>query len=263
MQNRYQINRIIGEGSFSTVFEALDLSRGQLVAVKSFSQETIQKKKIELLIQNEREFLYKLDSPNVIKIFDFFEDNKNFYLILELCRGKTLGEFLQQFPSQRLDESTARELFREIVQGVKYIHSQNIFHRDLKVDNIMIEEDEETGKFRCFLIDFGFAIHLQPNELIRNICGTPNYMAPEIHSRMKHLGGPSDIWALGVILFRMLVGKFPFKICERNQRSEIQWSFTVPNFVSTEAKDLFSQLFCDYNSRMNLQQLEDHPWFSN
>lgn len=239
------MNRIIGEGSFSTVFEALDLETNRLVAVKCFSQETIQTKKIEQLIQNEREFLEKLSSPNVIKIFDFFEENQSFYFILELCRGKTLREFLHQFPQHKLEESQAKGLFRDILEGVKYIHSENIYHRDLKIDNIMIEEDRRTGKHKCFLIDFGFAVQQPPTEPIKNICGTPNYMAPEIHSRMKHFGGPGDIWALGVIFFRVLVGHFPFQFSKKPQNKEIQWALTVPSFISSEAKHLMSLIFCD------------------
>lgn len=120
------------------------------------------------------------------------------------------------------------------MKGVAYIHSKNVAHRDIKLENILIES--KTGKLK--IIDFGFCCYAQ--EKLKVFCGTPSYMSPEIVSKREYFGAPSDIWGCGVLLFTLLCGTFPFKSqFEKDLYRKIQkGSVSFPNTLSEEAKNL-------------------------
>lgn len=104
-------------------------------------------------------------------------------------------------------EVTARRMFKQIVEAVTYLHSINVVHRDIKLDNILIEEGSRQVK----LIDFGFSVIVSPLQKLKVFCGTPSYMCPEIVRKRDYEGKPVDMWALGILLYVMLTGVFPFK----------------------------------------------------
>ncbi len=110
-------------------------------------------------------------------------------------------------PNRVIREATARRIFKQVAEGVAYLHSHNIVHRDLKLDNILIEESTRMVK----LIDFGFSVVVGNGVKLKVFCGTPSYMAPEIVRKHEYDGKPVDIWALGVLLFVLLTGTFPFR----------------------------------------------------
>ena len=107
---------------------------------------------------------------------------------------------------RRLDERESKRIFSQLVKGVCYCHTKNIVHRDIKLENILLDE-----KLNVKLIDFGFSIIKMPSKKLNIFCGTPSYMAPEIVSKSQYSGPEADIWALGIVLFLMLCGYFPFK----------------------------------------------------
>jgi len=121
--------------------------------------------------------------------------------------GKTsLYSYLKSKTHRRLDEEEARNIFLQICKGVRYCHSRCIVHRDLKLENILLDDYNNVK-----IIDFGFSIFTDPDKKLSIFCGTPSYMAPEIVSKVHYRGNAADIWALGILLYTMLCGKFPFR----------------------------------------------------
>ena len=120
--------------------------------------------------------------------------------------GKTsLYQYLKSKPKKRISEQETKKIFRRIISGIQYLHGKKIAHRDIKLDNIMVNENYEVK-----IIDFGFSLFTTKNKKLNLHCGTPSYMAPELVAKKDYLGSPVDIWALGVLLYKMLTGYYPF-----------------------------------------------------
>jgi len=120
--------------------------------------------------------------------------------------GKTsLYQYLKSKPKKRISEQETKKIFRRIIMGIQYLHIKKIAHRDIKLDNIMVNENYDVK-----IIDFGFSLFTQPGKKLNLHCGTPSYMAPELVAKKDYLGQPVDIWALGVLLYKMLTGYYPF-----------------------------------------------------
>ena len=125
---------------------------------------------------------------------------------MEYVGGGSLHGYLKSKPLRRLEEWDAKRLFKQIVEGISYCHQRCITHRDIKLENLLLDEENNIK-----IIDYGFSTCVPNEKKIKIFCGTPSYMAPEIVSKIEYSGPPADIWALGVLLFALLCGKFPFK----------------------------------------------------
>ena len=153
--------------------------------------------------------------------------------------GTTLSSLINKKVGSKLNETDCIKIFSQIVDGVAYLHKSHITHRDIKMDNILIDSDNNIK-----IIDFGFSIHAPPETKLKIFCGTPRYMSPEIISKKEYYGPPSDIWSLGVLLYAMLCGYFPFKgISEMDLYEKIKkGTFTSPEFLSEKSKSLLKLL---------------------
>lgn len=147
-----------------------------------------------------------LDHPNIVKIYDVVETNNHLNIVMEYLDGTSLGSFLKAQHGTRIPEKICKKIFRELTKALRYMHSLRIAHRDIKLENIILDENY-SPKF----IDFGFSTCIEANKKIKIFCGTPSYMAPEVVQRKEYRGEKADIWALGVLLFVSLTGIFPFK----------------------------------------------------
>lgn len=125
---------------------------------------------------------------------------------MDLAEGIILSQYYKSLKDQHLSEQEAIKIFCQIVEAIGYLHKNGIFHRDLKTENVMIDNQK-----RIKIIDFGFSVKSDPMQRLGLFCGTPNYMSPEIILKKDYYGGPSDVWALGVMLFVICAGYFPFK----------------------------------------------------
>jgi len=126
-------------------------------------------------------------------------------MVLELVKGDSLQKYLNSCEKHCLNELEAMQIFKQILSAIAYCHSKGISHRDLKLENILIT-DKKTIK----IIDFGFSVWSKKEKKLKVFCGTPTYMAPEIISKSEYEGPPTDIWAMGIILYTLLCGVFPF-----------------------------------------------------
>jgi len=136
---------------------------------------------------------------------------KSVYLVMEYIQGESLHAHLKAQQTQpyyrRFPEDTCRAIIKQLLGVLHYLHSKNVTHRDIKLENILV--DRKSGKLK--LIDFGFCCCTAPDTKLKIFCGTPSYMAPEIVQKRDYLGPPTDIWASGILLYALLCGHFPFK----------------------------------------------------
>jgi serine/threonine protein kinase len=126
-------------------------------------------------------------------------------LVMEYVRGGSLHFYLKQHLNRRLPEEEAKRIFKQVVEGIRYLHNRCITHRDIKLENLLLDDDNNIR-----IIDFGFSTCIPIERKVKMFCGTPSYMAPEIVNKTEYCGPPADIWALGVLLFTLLCGTFPY-----------------------------------------------------
>jgi serine/threonine protein kinase len=202
----YSIGKDLGQGSFALVKLVTKLSTGIKYAMKIYEISKNNTEELKKNLQNETQLLKNLNHPNIIKLHDWFEGNWFIYLILEYVGPVSLMEYLEQHPSSFLTEEEGAHLFHEVAKGLEYLHKQNIYHRDIKLNNILLGSQGEVK-----LIDFGFSLKLKEDKKISAFCGTPSYMAPEVLSRLPHCPEKGDVWSFGICLYRALAGQFPFR----------------------------------------------------
>jgi tRNA A-37 threonylcarbamoyl transferase component Bud32 len=203
VENELAFISCLGQGSFAKVYEATEKKTSKTVAVKVIDKRKINDHKRKLLIQTEVSIMYRMKHPNLVEFLRLIEDKKRIFMVMQLCGSLTLNHFCRQFQGKKLNEEQAYAIFVQIVKGVRYMHEHNVAHRDLKLTNILID-DEYTVK----IIDFGFAC--AADEKHKMYCGTPSYMSPEVVEKRLYNPKPVDIWAMGVILFKLLTGEYAF-----------------------------------------------------
>ncbi|CAI5737975.1 unnamed protein product [Peronospora destructor] len=256
MEN-YNIYDEIGRGTHSFVYKARRKQSIEYVAVKSTAKSRMDK------ILNEVPFLHKLDSPYVLKFFDWYESSNHIWLILEYCMGGDLLNLITQ--DKQLPEEVIKSFGRELVAGLQYLHANSILYCDLKPANILIDE---FGSLK--LADFGLARRIpetksapaQPLAL-----GSPHYMAPELFQQTAVHSFASDFWALGCVLFELRTGRQPFthtnfsKLARMIQNDAVE--FLIPRCeMSLEFRNLLERLLVkDPYQRITWNELVDHPFW--
>ena len=203
-----------------------------------------------------------LHHPNVLAFEHFFEDKQNVYMLLELCKNQTMNELLKR--RKRLTEIEVQCYLLQIILGTKYLHAHRVIHRDLKLGNLFL-----TDKMELKLADFGLATKLEfEGDRKRTVCGTPNYIAPEILSGKQGHSYEVDIWSIGVILYTLLIGKPPFETSDvkTTYRRIKANAYTFPEHikVSDTSKSLITKILClDPVKRPTLDQIVEHPFLYN
>lgn len=247
----------LGKGAFGEVRKALHLESGVYRAIKIIYKEQT-KLEEQKKILNEIDILKKLDHPNIVKIYEYFEDGKFIYIVMELVTGGELFEKIQTV--HRFSEKKAAEYFRQILSGVNYLHKHNIVHRDLKPENILF--DGELLK----IVDFGTSKIYDSSKKMKRCEGTPYYIAPEVlNGRYTER---CDVWSCGVILYIMLSGFPPFGGTNDDEVLKAvlkgKYHFEIPEFkfVSNKAKNLIKKMLT-YNpkSRITIAEALSHEWF--
>ena len=148
----------------------------------------------------------RISHPNIAMLYEAIETEEQVILVLEYVPGGSTHGFLKSKPNRRMPEEDARSIFRQLINALKYLHSKCIAHRDIKLENVMLDERRQVK-----LIDFGFSTCIPNEQMIKLFCGTPSYMAPEIVKKVEFCGPPTDIYASGVLLFAFFCGQFPFR----------------------------------------------------
>ena len=201
---------------------------------------------------SEIHVLESLSHKNIVKIYDCIDSGKIIAVVLELVSGLPLNQHLEYFKGNKLSETDAIIIFKQIASAVDYCHSKGIAHRDLKFENILITKKKEAK-----IIDCGLSIWVKEGK-IKIFSGTPTYMAPEIITRTEYDGSPTDIWALGVILYSMICGKFPFNSSVESElyRQIAKGVYSVSDGISAEIQKLIGgMLKVDPKRRITSHQI--------
>ena len=212
LADRYRIERLISRGGMGAVFEATQLGLDRAVAIKMLLPTLIRDEKVQERFRREARSVASLHHPNIIQIYDYGISDHGPYIVMEFLRGQSLRQLLRQGP---LAIEQAVELMEQVCSAVSAAHAAGIIHRDIKPDNIIIEE-QPNGRTTAKMLDFGIAkmreVHAEESDINltgANIIGSPAYMSPE-QSMGQELDPRSDVYSLGIVLYEMLTGGTPF-----------------------------------------------------
>lgn len=252
----------LGEGAFGTVRKATCKTTKIKRAIKSIQKSATQEMK---KLKEEIEIVRLLDHPNIVRLFESFEDRKTVYLVLELCEGGELFERIVQ--AGAFSEQEASLCVKQMLLAVNYLHLNMIIHRDLKPENWLVSSTDAVENASLKLIDFGISKRLKPGEFCKTKAGTPNYVAPEVFS--GRYNEKVDIWSSGVICYIMLSGTQPFngknaqEILQAVKRGKVSLDEKPWPKISNEAKGLLRcSLQKDVRVRPSATQLLDHIWLA-
>jgi serine/threonine protein kinase len=262
MPVRYHKGRFLGKGGFAKCYEVRDMQTNEIFAAKIVVKASISKPRAHAKLRSEISIHRSLEHDKVVQFVDYFEDSENVYIILELCPNQTLNEFVKRRPNKRLSEAETQFYIYDLIIGLKYLHRRRVIHRDLKLGNLFLDRDMGIK-----VADFGLAAQLEHDgEKKRTICGTPNYIAPEILEGKHGHSYEVDIWSLGVILYTMVFGRPPFETSDvkttyRRIRYN-QYSFPDTVRASEPVKELISSILrTDPRSRPGLESILAASWF--
>jgi len=245
----YKYGKTLGTGYFGKVRMAYHRITGEKVAIKTLRKKQYLSVNMEYP-PREISVLKAIDHPNINRLYDTVVLADRIYLILEFVEGRELCEIVE---TEFVPEEVCRHVFRQILSAVLYLHSNGIAHRDLKLENIIVDQ-----KGHAKVIDLGFGnFILDDDHLFRTFCGSPDYAAPELFLGKAYHGKQADIWSLGVLLFAMLSGLLPFP----DSQSVLKGKYEFPPSITPKAQDLIRQIFqVDPSKRISLAGIIEHPW---
>eukprot|EP00267_Zea_mays_P044282 XP_020396469.1 CBL-interacting protein kinase 31 isoform X1 [Zea mays] len=257
---KYELGRTIGEGTFAKVRVAKNMDTGDHVAIKILDKAKVHKNKLAEQIRREICTMKLIQHPNVVRLYEVMGSKARIYIVLEFVMGGELHDIIAT--SGRLKEDEARRYFQQLINAVDYCHSRGVYHRDLKLENLLLDV---AGNLK--ISDFGLSAlsdQVKNDGLLHTTCGTPNYVAPEVIDDKGYDGALADLWSCGVILFVMLAGCLPFE--DDNMASLYKKisgaQFTCPSWFSAGAKRLINRIL-DPNpsTRITIPQVLKDPWF--
>jgi len=255
--NFYKYGRLLGKGAFGKVNLSLHVLTGRLVAIKSINKSKLTNERQKRKIQIETTIMKTLSkSNNIVKIFETYETKKHYCIVMEyICAGDLLSYIKKR---GKLTEQVAKFIFKQIILTLQYIHNHNIVHRDIKLDNILIDLDNNIK-----ICDFGVSKIIKNNDVMVEQCGTPAYIAPEILLNRGYEGFGVDIWSAGVVLYAMLSGTVPFKGNNIKDLHDliIKGEYTPVKEISKEATHLLKCILeVDPKKRITTKDILVHPW---
>ena len=259
---KYLKGKLLGKGGFAKCYEFKCLNNKKTFAVKIIDKASMTKSSTKSKLKSEIKIHKSMSHINIVKFEHYFEDNENVYILLEICKNKTLNELLKR--RKIISELEMRYYLAQILSAVKYMHENKVIHRDLKLGNLFLGQN-----LMIKIGDFGLATRLEyDGERKHTVCGTPNYIAPEILEN-KHSGHSYEVdyWAIGVIVYTLLIGKPPF---ETEDVKETYKKITADNYefpsnvyISEEAKTFIKEiLVIDPSKRLTPDKMMQHPFMT-
>jgi serine/threonine protein kinase len=265
----YVIGKQIGQGAYATVVFGVHKESNRKVAIKVYDKYKLLDPQRRKSVRCEIRLMERLKHPNIVMYHDALDTAKQIHIVMDHVSGGSLHHFLKKRPGRKLEDHLAKRLFFQVCQGIKYMHERHVVHRDIKLENLLLDESGSTHPNDCGvvkIIDFGFSTIVPPGKKLKVFCGTPSYMSPEIVSRKEYAGFCADIWAMGVLLYALLCGSFPFRGQNDRDlyRKIIRGAFHVPEVVTDGARRLLSRvLMADMARRPTVEETLVDAWLSN
>ena len=258
---KYYKGRLLGKGGFAKCYEFSCAENKRVFAGKVIAKSSLVKSRAKQKLISEIKIHKSLHHPQIVAFEHYFEDTENVYILLEICENQTLNDLLKR--RKRLTEVEVQCYIVQLIKALKYLHSHRVIHRDLKLGNLFL-----TDKMELKVGDFGLATKLDfEGERKRTVCGTPNYIAPEILDGKTGHSYEVDIWSLGVIIYTLIIGKPPFETRDvkatYKRIKNNSYSFPDSAKISNSAKNLIQQiLVTDPSKRPSLDQILIHDFFN-
>lgn len=262
--DKYIIGKILGKGAYATVNLATDKASKINYAMKIYKKRDIKDKVRKKCVDNEIEILKKIDHKNIIKLIEVIDLKDYILIIQELFMGISLGEYHKKYwkteDLTKKKERTYKKILYQIFSAMNYLHKNSIAHLDIKMENILINDNLDIK-----IIDFGFAVYEPKSSLNKFFGGTPNYMSPEIIIKRPYISYLSDIWSLGVLIFKLFCNDYPFKgMTEKDLYNSIKkGKYRIKCYVNYDVKKIIkSMLDLDPNKRLSCDKILQLSWFS-
>ena len=255
----YQLGQEIGSGAFGKVLLGRHITTDEKVAIKILDKIKLSKTPDDYqLVKQELSILKIVKHKYIVRLFEILETSRYIFIVMEYCEG---GDIMNYIISKgRLSENESLKFFHQLINALFYLHSQSIAHRDVKIDNLLLDSNKDLK-----LIDFGLSTKYKEDELLNQPCGTIVYAAPEVLDYKDYHGMLADVWSCGIVLYGMLSGFLPFGDSddEINKKMVLSGRIKMPNFFSEGAINLLKHML-DINplTRFTLDDIMEHPWFN-
>ncbi|XP_031273551.1 CBL-interacting serine/threonine-protein kinase 5-like [Pistacia vera] len=256
---KYEMGRLLGQGTFAKVYFGKNLSTQECVAVKVILKDLVKKEGLMEQIKREISVMRLVRHPHVVELKEVMATKAKIFFVMEYVKG---GELFAKVAKGKLKEDLARKYFQQLISAVDFCHSRGVYHRDLKPENLLLDENEDLK-----VSDFGLSAlpeQIWNDGLLHTRCGTPAYVAPEVLRKKGYDGAKSDIWSCGVILFVLLAGFLPFQDenVMKMYRKIFKAEFEFPPWISPDARKLISRiLVTDPEKRITVSEIMRNPWF--
>uniref|UniRef100_A0A0E0HXU1 non-specific serine/threonine protein kinase n=1 Tax=Oryza nivara TaxID=4536 RepID=A0A0E0HXU1_ORYNI len=257
---RYELVRVRGRGSFAQVWEARHRRTGLSVAVKILNLAGLLASGIPIRkVEREIAVMRLLNHPHIVRFHEAIaggDGGGHVYIVMELATQGQLYDYVTQLG--RLREDDARRIFQQIISGAEYCHHNMVVHRDLKLENILMDSEMNVK-----IVDFGFSKFFRHNKVLSASCGSREYAAPELLAGRKYVGPPVDVWSCGVILYILFCGRLPFDSADVSELHRIikRGEFSIPPYVPDDARDLISSmLIVRPDKRLTITEVRTHRW---
>ncbi|KAK7333142.1 hypothetical protein VNO80_29906 [Phaseolus coccineus] len=259
LMQRYELGRLLGQGTFGKVYYARSAITNQSVAIKMIDKDKIMRTGQVEQIRREISVMRLAKHPNIIQLFEVMANKSKIYFVMEYAKG---GELFNKVAKGKLKEDVAHKYFKQLINAVDFCHSRGVFHRDIKPENILLDEN---GNLK--VSDFGLSALVESKRqdgLLHTPCGTPAYVAPEVIKRKGYDGTKADIWSCGIVLFVLLAGYLPFhdpnliEMYRKISKAELK----CPNWFPPEVCKLLGMML-DPNpeTRIPISNIREYCWF--
>jgi len=251
----YDIEKTIGKGNFAVVKLGRHRITKSQVAIKIIDKSRLDDNNI-IKMRREVEIMKFLRHQHILKLYQVMETQNMMYIVTEYAPNGEMFAHIDK--TGRLSEEEARRVFCQILSAVDYSHQRHVVHRDIKTENLLLDENLNVK-----IADFGFGNFFQDDNLLKSSCGTPQYAAPEIFEGKEYYGPEVDIWSLGVVLYVLVCAAIPFDGTSFTDVRDhvLSGRFRIPFFMSSELEDLIKKILVKNPSqRYTIQQIKEHPW---
>ena len=244
--NKYLIGKDIGKGAYAIVKLVTDKITRNKYAMKIYDRIKLNDSTKRKCVYREIEIMKRIDHKNIVKLNEVIQNSKQILIIMEYVNGISMREYYNKnIKNQKLNnkkELIIKKYFSQIFSAMSYIHKNHMAHRDIKLENILIDKNQDIK-----IIDFGFGMYNPEDKLQNFFCGTPNYMPPEIIIKKNYIGQKADLWSLGVLLYKM----------------SRKGKFSIPDYINDKIKSiLFGLININPDKRISCDEVLKNDWFN-